>query len=291
MSKLNNTNIKLAIQKDGRLTEETLRLLENAGFELESHQRRLFAVCRNFPLEVLFVRDDDIPDYVQSGVVDLGIVGQNLIYEESVEVSELLKLGFGYCSLSVAVPKESTVTKIGELNDKKIATSYPNSTQKFFSDKNINIKIIKISGAVEITPALGVADAIVDISATGSTMLLNDLRPIDTILTSEAVLVSNPTALLNRKGENIDLILMRFKGVLSAKRFKYIMMNAPQKSLEKIKKIASGLNSPTVMPLAKPNWIAVHAVIEESEFWDLVPKLKEVGAEGILVSPIEKIIL
>ncbi len=291
MSKLNNTNIKLAIQKEGRLTEETLKILENAGFELETHQRRLFAVCRNFPLEVLFVRDDDIPDYVQSGVVDLGIVGQNLIYEESAEVTELFKLGFGYCSLSVAVPKESTITKVEDLENKKIATSYPNSTKKFFLARNINVEIIKIAGAVEITPALGVADAIVDISATGSTMTLNDLRPIENILSSEAVLVSNTKSLMNGKGDNINLILTRFKGVLSAKRFKYIMMNAPKKSLNKIKKIANGLNSPTVMPLAKDNWIAIHAVIEESEFWDIIPKLKEVGAEGILVSSIEKIIL
>lgn len=291
MSQLKSKNIKLAIQKEGRLTEETIKLLEAAGLELETYHRRLFAVCRNFPIEILFVRDDDIPDYVQSGVVDLGIVGKNLIYEEDVDVAEILKVGFGYCSLQIAVPKESPIEKIEDLNNKRIATSYPNSTKKYFREKNMKIKIIKIAGAVEITPALGVADAIVDISATGSTMLLNDLRPIATILTSEAVLVANPKSLKNGKGSNINLLITRFKGVLSAKRYKYIMMNAPETALKKIRTIAPGLNSPTIMPLAKEGWIAIHAVIEENQFWYIAERLKELKAEGILVSPIEKMIL
>ena len=291
MSQLKPKNIKLAIQKEGRLTEETLKLLESSGLELETHQRRLFAVCRNFPIEILFVRDDDIPDYVQSGVVDLGIVGQNLIYEENAKVTEILKVGFGYCNLVIAVPKESKVKTIKELNKKRIATSYPNSAKRYCKENNIQAEIIKIAGAVELTPALGVADAIVDISATGSTMILNDLRPIDTILKSEAVLVANPESLKNGKGNNIDLLITRFKGVLAAKRYKYIMMNAPEAALEEIKKIAPGLNSPTVMPLAKKGWIAIHAVIEESQFWYIAERLKALKAEGILVSPIEKIIL
>ncbi len=291
MSKLKRKNIKLAIQKEGRLTEETLKLLESAGLDLETYQRRLFAICRNFPIEILFVRDDDIPDYVQSGVVDLGIVGQNLIYEEQADVVELLKVGFGYCSLTIAVPKESPITSVAELNNKRVATSYPTSTMKFFKEKKLNIKTIKISGAVEITPALGVADAIVDITATGSTMVLNDLRPIANILQSEAVLVANPESLKNGKGSNIDLLVTRFKGVLSAKNYKYIMMNAPESALEDIKKIAPGLNSPTIMPLAKKGWIAIHAVVEEEQFWYIAEKLKELKAEGILVAPIEKIIL
>lgn len=291
MTPLQQKNIKLAIQKDGRLTEETLKLLNAAGLELESYHRRLFAVCRNFPIEVLFVRDDDIPDYVESGVVDLGIVGQNLIEEENVEVEELLKLGFGYCTLTVGVPKESTVNNIKELKGKRVATSYPTSTKNFFNKKDIDVKIIKISGAVEVTPALGVADAIVDITATGSTLLLNDLRPIDTVLKSEAVLVANPSSLTNGKATKIDSLITRFKGVLSAKNYKYIMMNAPKKSLEDIAQIAPGLRSPTIIPLADPEWVALHAVIDESKFWEIAEQLKKFGAEGILVSPIEKIIL
>lgn len=291
MSKLKRKNIKLAIQKEGRLTEETIKLLESAGLELETYQRRLFATCRNFPIEILFVRDDDIPDYVQNGVADLGIVGKNLILEENADVVELLKVGFGYCSLTIAVPKESNITNVSQLDGKRVATSYPNSTENFFKEKNINVKVIKISGAVEITPALGVADAIVDITATGSTMVLNDLRPIGEILQSEALLVANPESLKNGKGSNIDQLITRFKGVLSAKNYKYIMMNAPKSALEDIKKIAPGLNSPTIMPLAKEGWIAIHAVVEEGQFWYIAEKLKELKAEGILVSPIEKIIL
>lgn len=291
MSKLKRKNIKLAIQKEGRLTEETIKLLESAGLELETYQRRLFATCRNFPIEILFVRDDDIPDYVQNGVADLGIVGKNLILEENADVVELLKVGFGYCSLTIAVPKESNITNVSQLDGKRVATSYPNSTENFFEEKNINVKVIKISGAVEITPALGVADAIVDITATGSTMVLNDLRPIGEILQSEALLVANPESLKNGKGSNIDQLITRFKGVLSAKNYKYIMMNAPKSALEDIKKIAPGLNSPTIMPLAKEGWIAIHAVVEEGQFWYIAEKLKELKAEGILVSPIEKIIL
>ncbi len=291
MSKLNSKNIKLAIQKEGRLTEDTLELLESAGLELETYQRKLFATCRNFPIEILFVRDDDIPDYVHSGVVDLGIVGQNLIYEEKADVTELLKLGFGFCTLTLAVPKETTITDISQLAHKRIATSFPSSTSQFFKENNVSVEVIKISGAVEIAPALGVADAIVDITATGSTMTLNDLRPIATILKSEAVLVANENSLKNGKGSNIDLLITRFKGVLSAKHYKYIMMNAPKSSLEEIRKIAPGLNAPTVMELAKPGWIAIHAVIDEGQFWDIAEKLKNLGAQGILVSSIEKIIL
>lgn len=290
MSKLNKKNLKLAIQKDGRLTEESLKLLESVGLELESYGRKLFAICRNFPIEILFVRDDDIPNYVQNGIVDLGIVGQNLIYEECAKVTELLKLGFGYCSLTLAVPKESKINYLPELKNLKVATSYPSITKKFFQKNKIPVKIIKISGAVEITPALGVADAIVDITATGSTLILNDLRPITKILNSEAVLIANPTALNNGRKVAIKQLITRFQGVLSAKKYKYIMMNAPISSIEKIKAIAPGLNSPTIMPLAKDGWVAIHAVVEENQFWYIAENLKKLKAEGILVSPIEKII-
>jgi ATP phosphoribosyltransferase len=291
MSKLKDKNLKLAIQKDGRLTEETMKILDSAGFEFESYHRKLFATCRNFPMEILFVRDDDIPDYVQTGVADLGIVGQNLIEEESATVTEILKLGFGFCHLTLAVPKESSYMELKDLDKKRVATSYPNTTKNYFKKNGFEVDVIKISGAVELTPSLGVADAIVDITATGSTMVLNDLRPVADVLDSEAVLVANPNVLNNGKRVLIDQLVTRFRGVIAAKHFKYIMMNAPQSSLEQIKEIASGLNSPTVMPLAKDGWIAIHAVVEENQFWDIAEKLKKLGAEGILVTPIEKLIL
>lgn len=291
MSKLKDKNLKLAIQKDGRLTEETMKILDSAGFEFESYHRKLFAICRNFPMEILFVRDDDIPDYVQTGVADLGIVGQNLIQEESASVTEILKLGFGYCHLTLAVPKESKYKDVKDLDKKRVATSYPNTTKNFFKSNGIDIEVVKISGAVELTPSLGVADAIVDITATGSTMVLNDLRPIADVLDSQAVLVANPKVLTNGKGDLIAQLVTRFKGVMAAKHFKYIMMNAPVSSLDEIKGIAPGLNSPTVMPLTKDGWIAIHAVVEENQFWDIAEKLKKLGAEGILVTPIEKLIL
>ncbi|MFZ3010203.1 MAG: ATP phosphoribosyltransferase [Candidatus Microsaccharimonas sp.] len=288
---LKKENLKIAIQKDGRLTEESLKVLKLMGLDLETYGRRLFATCRNFPVEVLFCRDDDIPGYVESGVADLGIVGKNIIIEEKSELSELMKPGFGYCRLMVAVPKESTIQSISDLEGKSIATSFPTTTKQYFDDQGINVKIVQIAGAVEITPALGVADAISDITATGSTMILNDLRPIETILETEAVIVAGPKKLSNDKQELLDQMLTRLEGVIAARSLKYVMMNAPKTSLEAIKQITPGLNAPTVTELARSGWIAIHAVIDEDKFWQVVPKLKNLGAEGILVLPIEKIVL
>ena len=287
---LQKDNLKIAIQKNGRLSEDSLKVLEHMGLELETYGRRLFATCRNFPVEVLFCRDDDIPGYVESGVADLGIVGQNIVLETGAELVELSKPGFGYCRLTAAVPKKSDVMQLAELEGKSVATSFPRLTEQLFTARGVNVKVIEITGAVEITPALGVADAILDITSTGSTMMLNDLKPIEVLMETEAVIVSGKRELNPAKQRLVQQMLTRLEGVLAAKNSKYILMNAPAASLEDIRKVCPGLNAPTVMNLARDGWIAIHAVIEEAQFWEVFPELKALGAEGILVMPIEKII-
>lgn len=291
MANLNNKNLKLAIQKEGRLTEETLEFLRKSGLEFESYKQKLFSLCRNFPLEILYVRDNDIPDYVASGTVDLGILGQNVLNEEKPKVTKLLDLGYGFCSLTVAIPKESPIKTIKDVSGKKIATSYPNSTKKFFQKNNIPVEIITISGSVEITPALGIAQAIVDLTSTGSTLALNDLKMLTKIYDSQATMIANKETLRNGKKILLQKILTRFNAVLCAKDYKYVMMNAPENILPKLKKIVPGLKSPTVSPLAKKGWISIQTVIKEDVFWDTIEKLKQVGATGIIVLPIEKMIL
>jgi len=287
-----NNKLKLAIQKNGRLTEETVSFLRSSGLEFESYQQRLFSTCRNFPLEIVYVRDDDISDYVKSGAVDLGVVGQNLINETRPNIRKLLNLRYGFCSLSLAVPKESTIKSVKDLDNKTIATSYPSSTEYFFKKRNIKVNIIKIKGSVEITPILGIASAIVDLVSTGSTLALNDLRIIEKLYDSEAVLLANPLSLKNeKKTKEIDKLLLRFKGVLSAKNYKYVMMNAPEKILPRIKKTIPGLKSPTISPLANPGWISIQSVIKEDVFWQTIEKLKKLGASDILVLPVEKLII
>ncbi len=293
MQNMNKNNLKLAIQKSGRLTDDTLNLLRSAGLEFESYKSKLFSSCRNFPLEIVYLRDDDIPDYVSSGSVDLGIVGQNLIFEEKPSnVKKLLNLQYGFCTLTLAVPKESKAQKLADLNNLTVATTYPNSTKDFFNQNDLSIETIKITGSVEIAPMLGVAEAIADLTATGSTMALNDLRPLANIYDSEAVLISNKQSLLSKnKLQLINRLMVRFKGVLSAKNYKYVMMNAPEEILPKLKKITKGLKSPTVAPLVKAGWISVQTVIKEDVFWETIEKLKNAGASSIIILPIEKIIL
>jgi ATP phosphoribosyltransferase len=284
--------LRLAIQKEGRLTEDTLALLRAIGLEFESFGRRLFSNCRNFPLSLLHTRDDDIPEYVDAGTVDLGIVGRNLLHEEQVTVEELLPLGFGYCSLVVAVPKDSPITRVEQLASAKIATSYPRSAQQFFQEQHIPVEIITISGSVEVAPLLGLSSAIVDLTATGSSLVLNDLRPLHTILESEAVLAANPGALADPTKEvSINRLFLRIKGVLAAKRYRYVMMNAPRSALEEIKRIVPGLKMPTVVPLADPEWVAVHSAVREEVFWEAIEALHAAGASEILVSPIEKLMM
>ncbi|MGD9129003.1 MAG: ATP phosphoribosyltransferase [Candidatus Woesebacteria bacterium] len=292
MTKLNNNKIKLAIQKSGRLTDETVAFLKLAGLEFETYNRKLFSNCRNFPLEIIYSRDDDITDYVSTGIVDLGIIGQNVVNEKRKKIKKLLNLRFSFCSLVVAVAKDSKIKKLSDLQGLKIASSYPKSAKKFFKEKNIKIKLIEISGSVEAAPLLGIADAIVDLVSTGSTLAQNDLRILETIYKSEAVLIANPDSLKDeKKAKIIKQLLTRFKGVLSAQRYKYIMMNAPEDILPKLKKIIPGLKSPTLSLLAKKPWVSVQSVIKEDVFWETVERLKKVGAEGIIVLPIEKMIL
>lgn len=288
--RLKDENLKIAIQKDGRLTEESLKTLRLMGLEFEVYGRRLFAVCRNYPVEVLFCRDDDIPGYVENGVADIGIVGQNILREANATANEIIKPGFGYCKLVAAVPKESKINSIEDLRGKKIATTFPNTTKRYFEERGINIETTTITGAVEITPALGVADAIVDITASGSTLILNDLRQIETILETEAVFIQGDKELSKDKAELLSQMMTRLEAALTAKNRKYIMMNAPEESLNAIEQITPGLDAPTVMELAKPGWLAVHAVMDENEFWEVANKLKSLGARGILVLPIEKMI-
>ncbi|MEI6046681.1 MAG: ATP phosphoribosyltransferase [Chloroflexota bacterium] len=283
--------LRLAIQKEGRLTEQTLSLLHSVGLEFESYKQRLFSTCYNFELDILYSRDDDIPEYIASGTADLGVVGQNLIFEEGVDLAELLPIGFGHCSLVVAVPKESGITEVKQLAGKKIATSYPKSAQKFLSSQGIAADIITLSGSVELAPHLGVAQGIVEITATGSSLILNDLVAIETILNSEAVIAANRDSLAHPyKARNIERLMVRIKSALLARQSKYIVMNAPKVALARILEIVPGLKSPTIVPLADPDWVAVHTVINEDVFWDVIEQLREAGAGGILVVPIEKLL-
>lgn len=290
-TQLNNKNLKLAIQKEGRLTDETLEFLRSSGLEFESYKQKLFSLCRNFPLEILYVRDDDIPDYVEKGIVDLGIVGFNILSEKKPRVKKLLNLNYGFCSLVVGVPKESNINSIKDLKGKTIATSYPQSAKDFFRQNSITTEIVEISGSVEIAPALGVAQAIVDLTSSGSTMALNDLRMLTKIYDSEAMLVANQKSLTNGRKVLVDKLMTRFNGVLAAKNYKYVMMNAPEKILDEVINIVPGLKSPTVTPLAKRGWISIQTVIKEDVFWETIEKLKAAGAQGIIILPIEKIII
>lgn len=291
MNKINNNNLKLAIQKNGRLTDDTLEFLRRSGLEFESYKQKLFSTCRNFPLEILYVRDDDIPNYVGSGTVDLGILGLNIVNEEQPKVKNLLRLPYGICSLTVAVPKESEILTIEELNGKTIATSYPTITKKFFKENSIRVKIITISGSVEIAPALGLSQAIVDVTSTGSMLALNDLRPIATVSTSQAVLIANKQTLINGKKDLLERLMTRFNAALSANNYKYIMMNAPEDAVRTIKKIIPGLKSPTISPLANKGWVSIQTAIKEDLLWETVEQLKQIGASGIIVLPIEKMII
>lgn len=287
-----DNRLRLAIQRNGRLTDDTLKLLRLIGLEFESYGQKLLSRCRNFPLSILYGRDDDIPEYVGLGTADLGIVGRNLVYEENVEVVELSALGFGYCALVIAVLRDSPYQTLEDVKAVKFATSYPNSARRFFHDLGVEPDVITISGSVEMAPGLGLAEAVVELTATGSTLLLNDLRQIHTILESEAVLVANPLSMADPdKRANIDRLLLRIDAVQAAKRYKYVMMNAPKSQLEAIKSVVPGLKSPTVVPLELDGWVAIHTAIEEEVFWECIEKLRAAGASEILVSSLDKLLL
>ena len=280
--------LKIAIQKSGRLNEKSVELLKNCGLNFENYKSSLISPVSNFPLEILFLRDDDIPEYVQDGIADLGIVGENVIQETEVAVSYLQRLGFGRCALKVAVPNNSAFNTLADLNNKAIATTYPVILRKFLKQNNIDAEIRTISGSVEISPGLGLSDAICDLVSTGGTLKSNGLKPFADVMTSEAVLIG-------RKGaENEDLVIeliQRIQSVMRAKETKYVVLNAPVANLQAITNLLPGIKSPSVVPLAESGWVAVHTVIPERDFWDRISQLKQAGAQGIVVMPIEKIIL
>lgn len=284
--------LRLAVQRNGRLTEETLKLLHSIGLEFESYGQRLLSPCRNFPLSILFGRDDDIPGYVGLGTVDLGIVGRNLIYEENFDVVELRPLGFGFCELVIAVPRDSSYQSAADLRDCKIATSYPGSARKYFASLGWEPELITLSGSVEVAPGLGLADGIVELTATGSTLVLNDLRKIETILESQAVLVANRASMEDPpRRDNIERLLMRLDAVRAARQFKYVMMNAPEDALPAIMALVPGLKAPTIVPLATEGWVAVHTALKEDDFWESIERLRAAGASEILVSSLDKLLL
>ena len=284
------TRLKLAIQKSGRLHEDSIKLLKECGIDIENGVNKLKAVATNFPLELFFLRDDDIPQYVEDGVADIGFVGENVVYEKSKKVEVAYALGFGKCRLSFAVNKNETFTGATYLSGKKIATSYPILVQKYLNENKIQAEIHEISGSVEIAPGIGLADVICDLVSSGSTLFMNGLKEADTILDSQAVLIKRPS--LNAEAAAIlERLLFRIESVKKAKKNKYVLLNAPNANLEKIISLLPGMKSPTVVALATPGWSSVHSVIAESEFWDIIEKLKLAGAEGILVVPIEKMIL
>ena len=292
MKQLINNNLKLAIQKKGRLTEDTITLLRSIGLEFESYSQRLYSGCRNFPVDIIFLRDDDIPDYVERGAVDVGIVGGNMVEETGADIKRIMPLDYGYCELALAVPKESKINSIAALRGKTIATSYPSLTKRYLKKADVQANIAEISGSVEIAPALKMADAIVDLVSTGSTLALNDLRVVEKVFQSQAVLISSKKISLNKeKNILLEKLLTRIRGVLAAKDYKYIMMNAPEKILPKLQEAVPGLKSPTVSPLAVPGWVSIQTVVKEDVFWETIEKLKQAGATGILVLPIEKLII
>lgn len=284
------SKLKLAIQKNGRLSEKSLKLLEECGIKISNGTRKLKAVSSNFPLEILFLRDDDIPQYVEQGVADIGIIGLNEVLEQRKIIELVQKLGFAQCRLSLAIPKEETYNGIQYFQNKKVATSYPEILSSYFQENNINVQIEKIGGSVEIAPGIGLSDGIFDIISTGSTLLTNGLKEVETVLESEAVLISSEN-LSNENQEILKKLLFRINAVKEASESKYILLNAPNENLEKIINLLPGMKSPTVLPLAESGWSSIHSVIKEDKFWEVIENLKKEGAQGILVLEIEKMIL
>jgi ATP phosphoribosyltransferase len=283
-------NLKIAIQKSGRLSENSHRLLEECGIKFSNGVSVLKTTARNFPVEILFLRDDDIPQYVEQQVADIGILGENMVFEKNKDVKILEKLGFANCRLSLAIPKEDSYTGPSYFNRKKVATSYPRLLSDYFKKNGIKAEIEEISGSVEIAPGIGLADAVCDIVSSGSTLLTNGLREVTTILKSQAVIIGNKN-LTKEKKKILSKLLFRIRAVKSAKENKYILLNAHESSVPAICKILPGMKSPTILPLAEKGWCSLHSVVKEDEFWERIDQLKAAGAEGILVIPIEKMVL
>jgi ATP phosphoribosyltransferase len=283
------SKLKIAVQKSGRLKDDSLKLLKQCGISIDNGKDQLKVNASNFPLEIFYLRNSDIPQYIEDGVVDLGIVGENLLYEIDSKLEVIQELGFSKCRVSLAVPRDVETGGLSYYNGKKIATSYPNTLRKFFEPKGITTEIHKISGSVEIAPNIGLADAICDIVSTGSTLFKNGLKETDVIMKSQAVLVQQPSPTEEIK-ELIGKLVFRINAVLRAKSTKYILMNVPNNKVEEVSSILPVLKSPTVLPLALDGWSSLHSVIDENDFWAVIDQLKDAGAGGILIAPIEKII-
>jgi ATP phosphoribosyltransferase len=284
------TLLKIAIQKSGRLSDNSKKLLEECGIKVSNGAGVLKTVASNFPVEVLFLRDDDIPQYVEQQVADIGILGENMIYEKNKEVNVIEQLGFAHCRLSLAVPKEDIYEGPQYFMNKKVATSYPKLLTDYFTENNIVAEIEEISGSVEIAPGIGLADAVCDIVSSGSTLLTNGLREVTTVLKSQAAIIANKN-LDAEKLDILDKLLFRIRAVKYAKENKYILLNAPESAIQRICEILPGMKSPTILPLVEKGWCSLHSVVKEDQFWENINQLKNAGAEGILVIPIEKMIL
>ena len=281
--------IRLALPNKGRLAEPAMALVREAGFVFEEDNRRLFTPCQNYPLDLLFVRAEDIGEYAQDGVVDLGITGSNLVEEAGARVGRGLALGFGRCRLQVAVPESGQITRLDDLDGRVVATSHPRTTAAFFRDRGVAVRLIEVNGAVEVAPLLGVADAIADLVATGSTLATNGLRPITTILESEAELIHSLELPPDRR-ELCDHVTLMLASVIAGRGKKYLMMNAPTEALPSIREVIPGMGSPSVLQLADPGMVAVHAVVDAAGIWELLGPLRDAGASSILVLPIEQLI-
>ena len=287
---MNNEKLKIAIQKSGRLYDDSVRLLQECGIELLNVKDRLQTESDTFPVKIFFLRDDDIPQYVEDGVADIGIVGENVLLEKNKKTEIVEMLGFGKCRLSMAIPRNESYNGPSSLEGKRIATSYPFLVGQYLKKNNVNAEIHEISGSVEIAPGIGLADAVADLVSSGSTLFMNGLKEAEVILQSQAVLIRNE-ALDDAKKMLLNKLLFRINAVKKSKRNKYILLNAPNDRLDQIISLLPGMKSPTVLPLAESGWSSVHSVLKEDEFWDKIEALKNAGAEGILVIPIEKMIL
>lgn len=284
------SKLRIAVQKSGRLNEDSMRILKDIGISIDNGKDQLKASARNFPVEVFYLRNGDIPQYLKDGVVDAAIIGENVLIEKGRDINVVEKLGFSTCKVCIAIPKDASYSTIKDLEGKRIATSYPNTVQDFLDKNGINANLHIINGSVEIAPNIGLADAIVDIVSSGSTLFKNNLKEVETILKSEAVLAVSPV-LSEEKQAIVDKIQFRIQSVLKGRQSKYILLNAPNDKIQDIINVLPGMKSPSVLPLAKEGWSSVHSVISKNEFWDVIDALKENGAEGILVCPIEKMVL
>jgi len=287
---MSKEKLRIAIQKAGRLNEDSLKILKDAGISIDNGKEQLKATSSNFPMEVLYLRNGDIPQYLRDGVVDIAFLGENVLEEKGDDIFQSLKLGFSKCRVSLAVPKSAKYNGLEDLEGKRIATSYPNTLNSFLKKKGITADLHIINGSVEIAPNIGLADAICDIVSSGNTLFKNNLKEVEVMMKSEAVLAVAPNISEARR-EILDKLEFRLKSVLNARSSKYILLNAPDDQLEEIIKLLPGMRSPTVLPLAEKGWSSIHTVIQENRFWEIIQELKELGAEGILVAPIEKMVL